>query len=250
MHRIICVIPARLDSSRFPKKMLAPLAGKPLVQWAYEGAKACHQFSDLVVATDSREIERAVTAFGGKAVMTSASCRSGTERLVELQSRGILEGDIWVNWQGDEPFVGQQMIAELLQSIDRSDEWIWTLKKRIIDSEQIASTDVVKVVTDCNGRALYFSRSPIPYSGETYKHVGLYAYRSCALRAISALPPCPLEEAERLEQLRFLYHGLPITVHRTEQESLGIDTEKEMVEAEEAVRRISDLVDQLCGGQE
>lgn len=227
---VVCVIPARLGSTRFPRKMLALLGGKPLVQWAYEGAKRCPFFDEVVVAVDSDELKSAVEGFGGKALMTAFSCQNGTERLVELQQNGSLKGDIWVNWQGDEPFIGSNMIETLLQSCNNDDEEIWTLKYHIEDSEKIQSPHVVKVVCDEAGRALYFSRCPIPHNGKKFfKHVGLYAYSDRALQKISSLTPCPLEEAEKLEQLRFLYNGLSIQVHETSQEIIGIDTPEQLL---------------------
>lgn len=232
--KIVCVIPARLGSTRFPRKMLAALKGKPLVQWAYEGALQCACFDDVVVAVDSDELMRAVTRFGGKALLTSAHAQNGTERLVELQRKGALEADIWVCWQGDEPFITPVVINTLLQSCNNAGEEIWTLKRLIEDPEQIHSPHVVKVVCDHKGKALYFSRSQVPYNGkQIFKHVGIYAYSNAALKKISSLTLCPLEEAERLEQLRFLYNGLSIQVHETSEEIFGIDTPEQLAVAED-----------------
>ena len=237
--KIICVVPARLGSTRFPRKMVALLENKPLVQWAYEGAVQCGCFDEVVVAVDGEELYAVVTGFGGRAVMTSMSCLNGTERLAELQRKGIMEGDIWVCWQGDEPFIQKETIHALLQTIDHSDEEIWTLKKKIYNTQQVHSPNVVKVVSNKDGKALYFSRSPIPYSlsdNETfYKHVGIYAYRDAALKKIGILSPVPIEEVEKLEQLRFLYHGMSIRVHETNQEIFGIDTKEDL-----------DLAQQMC----
>jgi len=241
MHRgktIVCVIPARLGSTRMQQKMLADLKGKPLIQQTYEAAKSVPMFDDVVVAVDCKELFDVVTSFGGKAALTDPNCANGTERLIELQSRDKFEADIWVNWQGDEPFITQEMMKILLQSCDEEDEKIWTLKKEITDVNQLASPDVVKVVCDKNGRALYFSRSTIPFhrsreiKQKIYKHVGLYAFTSNALTEIASLAPSPLEEAEKLEQLRFLYHGLPIQVHVTMEEVFGIDTKEELLLAQ------------------
>lgn len=232
-NKIVCVIPARLNSARFPGKILALLGRKPLVQWAFEGAKACGQFDEIVIATDSMEIETAARGFGARAIMTDQKCKTGTDRLIELQKERKLEGEIWVNWQGDEPFIDGEAIGDLLQSIEEEDQQIWTLKKAIAGDEEIQNPHVVKVVTDHLGKALYFSRSPIPSSGAAFKHVGLYAFRGSALEAIGKLPPSPLEEAENLEQLRFLENGLPIQVHETHQEIFGIDTKEELAMAEE-----------------
>lgn len=226
---VACVIPARLGSTRFPRKMLALLKGKPLVQWAYEGAMRCRLFDEVVVAVDSDEILDVVEGFGGRAVMTSVHCLNGTERQIELRQRGLVKTDIWVNWQGDEPFIGPEMIKTLLQNCDEGE--IWTLKKAIDDP---SNPNVVKVVCDSQGRALYFSRSPIPYGAKKYyKHVGIYAFSDGALQKISKLKPCQLEEIERLEQLRWLDHGMSIRVHETSQEIIGIDTPEQLMVAEE-----------------
>lgn len=229
--RVICVIPARLASVRFPRKMLAPLMGKPLLQWAYEGACRVSLFDKVVIAVDSQELYEVARSFGAEVYLTSPDCASGTDRLVELQKNQKLHGDIWVNWQGDEPFLTEKTIQTLLQS--REGE-IWTLKKKITKEEEICSPHVVKVVCDAKGKALYFSRSPIP-SGKknVYKHVGLYAFSHAALEKIGSLSPCELEEEERLEQLRFLFHAIGIQVHETEEEIFGIDTPKQLVIAEQ-----------------
>ena len=231
--KVICVIPARLGSKRFPRKVLAPLRGKPLLQWAYEGAKNVSFFDEVVVAVDSEELKGAVEGFGGRALLTSPLCKSGTDRLVELQKNGGLQGDIWVNWQGDEPFITEEAIKSLLQSAHDTEGEVWTLKKKISQQALIASSNIVKVVCDSQGLALYFSRSVIPYEGlEVFKHVGLYAFSSEALKKIGTLEPCPLEIQENLEQLRFLFHGMKIQVHETSEDIFGIDTKQQLEEAE------------------
>jgi 3-deoxy-manno-octulosonate cytidylyltransferase (CMP-KDO synthetase) len=231
MSKILCVIPARLKASRFPRKLLALLGGKPLLQWAYERAVRTGLFDEVVVAVDDPELLACVEGFGGKAEMTSQGCESGTDRLIELRGAGKYQADIWVNWQGDEPFITKEAIASLLQNTEVGE--IWTLKKKITSDEQILSPHVVKVVCDQEGRALYFSRSCIPSSQkEVYKHVGLYAYTDAALGKIKHLPPCELERQERLEQLRFLFYGLQVHVHETDQEIFGIDTKEELAIAE------------------
>jgi 3-deoxy-manno-octulosonate cytidylyltransferase (CMP-KDO synthetase) len=231
---IICVIPARMLSSRFPRKMVAPLGGKPLIQWAWEGAMKVPFFDQVIVAVDGLELYEAVLDFGGKVLLTSPECKSGTERLVELQREKKIEGDIWVNWQGDEPFITEETISTLLQSCDDPDGEIWTLKRKITAEEEVDSPNVVKVVCDVIKRALYFSRSSVPYGKKNlYKHIGLYAYSSKALEKIGSLSPCLLEEQECLEQLRFLYHGMQIKVHETEQEIFGINTKEELAMAQE-----------------
>lgn len=231
---IICVIPARLASLRFPKKMIAPLGGKPLLQWAYEGAASVSFFDEVIVAVDSQELYDLVEGFGGYPYLTSPDCENGTMRLVELQNRGASDCEIWVNWQGDEPFLRESTLATLLQSCDDEEGEVWTLKRKILEPNLLESKDVVKVVDDHEGRALYFSRSCIPSNQENiYKHVGLYAYTRDALEKIGKLPPCELEKQEDLEQLRFLYYQMRIDVHETDQEIFGIDTKEELAIAEQ-----------------
>ena len=245
--KIVCVIPARLHSVRFPKKLLALLSGKPLIKWAWEGAMSIPFFDEVVIAVDSEELAFAVEGFGGKYHRTSVECQNGTARLVELQQRGLLEGDIWVNWQGDEPFLSKQVLIDLLQSCEEEQTDVWTLKERIFEKEKIQDPTICKVVCDAQGRALYFSRSPIPYArnylGEVpfFRHIGLYAYSSLAIKKISSMPACPLELAESLEQLRFLFHGLKIQVHETKETTIGIDLQEHLILAEEHLRNLGKL---------
>lgn len=234
--KIVCVIPARLASSRFPKKVLAMLGEKPILQWVWEGAKSVDLFDDVAFAIDDLETARLIDSFEGKYFMTHPDCPSGTDRLIELQRENKMQGDIWVNWQGDEPFIHQEMIENLLQTTEQ-DYDVWSLKKKIENEEDIDDQNVVKVVTDPKGRALYFSRAPIPcdrdgFSDMTYyKHIGIYAYSSDALKQISTLFPSPLEQIERLEQLRFLENGLKVQVHETTYETVGIDVFEDLARA-------------------
>lgn len=235
---IVCVIPARLASARLPRKMVALLNGKPLLQCTYEAALAIPYFDQVIAAVDSKELFDLVTQFGGKALLTDPNCQSGTERLIELQQMGKLTGDIWVNWQGDEPFITSEMIDILLQSCDNDEEEIWTLKRKIENEQELASPSVVKVVCDAKGRALYFSRSLIPYLRDVsvpvsiFKHAGIYAFSQKALKKMAQFSPCELEQVEALEQLRFLYHGLKIQVHETTQEIIGVNTAEELLAAQ------------------
>ncbi len=237
--KITCVIPARLQSSRFPRKILASLGGKPLIQRVWEAAKEVSLFDSVVIAVDAEETAEIVRSFGGEALMTSPDCTSGTARLVELKTKGLIEGDIFVNWQGDEPFINQTMIADLLQSVQEDTAGIWTLKKRCGHSD-VHSPHIAKVVSDHEGFALYFSRSPIPFYRDIqakdqhvyFKHVGIYAFTGNALDKLQNLPYCYLEQAEMLEQLSFLYHGLKIKVHETQHEVLGIDLPHQLAMAE------------------
>lgn len=234
--KVVCVIPARLASSRFPKKVLAMLGEKPMLQWVWEAASTVDLFDDVAFAIDDLETARLIDSFEGKHFMTSPDCPSGTDRLIELQQEGKMAGDIWVNWQGDEPFIHQEMIENLLATTDQPFD-IWSLKKEIDNPEDIDDPNVVKVVTDPSDRALYFSRSPIPYDRDGledvtyYKHIGIYAYRDVALKQIATLSPSILEKAEGLEQLRFLENGMSLQVHETAHETVGIDIPEDLARA-------------------
>lgn len=241
--RVACVIPARLKSTRFPKKMLSVLKGKPLVQWVWEKASAVSCFDEIAFAVDAREIAELIDRFHGKYFMTSEQCPSGTDRLVEVMQRKLIEADIWVNWQGDEPFIHPRMIDDLLQTCETDESDLWTLKKRILKLEEALSPHTTKVVCDHKDNALYFSRSVIPYYRDAspgehkihFKHVGMYAYTQKALKKIALLNPCEIEMAEQLEQLRFLYHNLRMKVHETQYEVFGIDLPEHLIAAENVI---------------
>ncbi|MDQ5956801.1 MAG: 3-deoxy-manno-octulosonate cytidylyltransferase synthetase [Chlamydiota bacterium] len=235
MLKIICVIPARLYSTRFPKKILTLLHKKPLIQWVWEKACSISCFNQVVIAIDAEETREVVQSFGANCIMTSQECSTGTDRLVEVMQKGM-KADIWVNWQADEPFINEQMIRDLLQSTSNSD--IWTLKKKIIKPSDILSPHITKVICNYEGYALYFSRNAIPYYRDQnplqlyYQHIGLYAFSQKALEKISQLDSCGIEEAEKLEQLRFLFHNLRVRVNETLESSLGIDLPEHLIQAE------------------
>lgn len=237
--KVVCVIPARLNSERFPRKVLSQLGSKPLLQWVWEAATSCTQFDEVVFAVDHAETENLIKTFGATSIMTSETCPCGTDRLTELMEKGAIEGDIWVNWQGDEPFVHSLMIDDLLQTAEKGESDVWTLKKKIECDEEVSSPHVVKVVTDLQKKALYFSRSPIPYSraekATYYKHIGLYAFTKEALIKIQKMSPTPLECFESLEQLRFMEQGLTLEVHETNFETRGIDVPEDLAAAEKQV---------------
>jgi 3-deoxy-manno-octulosonate cytidylyltransferase (CMP-KDO synthetase) len=247
---IACIIPARLNSSRLPQKMLKSIANKPILQWVWEAACKISFFDTIIIATDAQEIVQLVNTFNGKAILTSPTCPSGTDRLVELMQNKKITANIWVNWQGDEPFINSTILSNLLQSIhtDTSSD-MWTLKKRITDPQQVLSPNTAKVVCDNTGYALYFSRSPIPFYRDApdktdikklvyYKHVGIYAYTYKGLQKIAQMPPqSELESAEKLEQLRFLQNGFRIKLHETTEEVKGIDTPEDILQAEELLAR-------------
>lgn len=232
--KIACIIPARLQSKRFPRKILAPLLGKPLLQHSWEKAISVPLFDSVSIALDSTETANIASKFGARWFMTSESCESGTARLIELKQK--IDADIYVNWQGDEPFIDAAMIEDLLQTAHLKDADVWSLKKKISSNDDLLSPHIVKVVTDAQGCALYFSRHPIPYARDDakpdyFKHIGLYAYTKAALIKLASLPPSPLELSEKLEQLTFLYHGLKIRLHETKRESLGVDLPEHLEQA-------------------
>ncbi len=236
--KIVCVIPARLQSGRLPRKVLLDIGGKPMLQHVWERAKACPFFDNVCFAVDAEETAHLVQSFGAPAYMTSVDCVSGTKRLIEIMKQNVVDADIWVNWQGDEPFLKRSMIELLLsRSADDQECDIWTLMTPIHDLEEALDPSAVKVVTDTDGKALYFSRSTIPYMRDNdyshlKKHLGIYAFTKKALKAIDEMPMSILEEKERLEQLSFLYHGLSMRVFQTQERTLGIDTPEDLEKAE------------------
>jgi len=235
---IIAIIPARYGSTRFPGKALVPIKGRPMVQWVYERTKRSSLVQRVIVATDDERIRAAVELFGGEAVMTAAGHATGTDRIAEVARS--LACDIVVNVQGDEPLIRPEMIDEAVRPLAADSTIVMgTIAKRITDARETGDPNVVKVVVDGKGFALYFSRAPIPWDRDAWsggaqqagfaatgihlKHVGLYAYRRDFLLSYAALTPTPLEEQEKLEQLRALEHGHRIRVVVTEHESFGVD---------------------------
>lgn len=228
--KAIAVIPARLESTRLRRKMLREIAGKPLAGWVYEAVCRSPLLSDVILATDSEEILEVCRKHGWKARMTSSSHRSGTERVHEVSNS--IAADVYVNVQGDEPMVRPEHIAALLRVMEDRAVQVGTVKTPC-PAEEIHNPNAVKVVTAKDGRALYFSRTTIPFdrdkSGPKYfKHLGIYAYRKAALDRFVSLPESSLEKSERLEQLRFLENGIPIYVAETAYDSIGVDTEDDL----------------------
>lgn len=243
--KVICIIPARLGSTRFPKKILASLGGKPLLQWAWEAAAQVELFNEVAFAIDDEETAGVIKKFGGKFYMTSKECLNGTARLIEVWKSGKIKGDFWVGWQADEPFITPSIINKLLQTCGKDDSDVWTLCKKIVATQEIFSPHVAKVVRNQDNEALYFSRSPIPYIRDEgyegkqifYKHVGMYAFSSKALEKIRKLQPCEIEMAEQLEQLRFLHAKLKIKVHEICDEILSIDIPDHLKLAENFIQQ-------------
>jgi 3-deoxy-manno-octulosonate cytidylyltransferase (CMP-KDO synthetase) len=238
--RVLGVIPARLGSTRLPNKPLQPLAGEPLITRVIERVLDHGLADKLVVATDSGEVARVAERSRITAVLTDGSHLTGTDRVAEVARQPEFAGfDVIVNIQGDEPFISREALAGALARVDQGDE-IGTAAAPL-EPALAADPSRVKVVTDARGRALYFSRAPIPHrreSGEPsaglyWQHLGIYAYTRAALTRWVSLPPCPAEQAERLEQLRALYHGLTIGVARLEEPALpGVDTADDLRRAE------------------
>lgn len=243
---IVAVIPSRYMSSRFPGKPLACIQGKTMIQRVYEQAVRCPAFHRVLVATDDERIAAEVRGFGGAVMMTDPTHPSGTSRCAEAVRRMTEQPDVVVNIQGDEPFVSPEQLSLLCSLFNRPEVHIATLIKHITRNDELMNPSVVKVVTDTAGRALYFSRSPIPYrrdipadhwagSGLYYKHIGLYGFRADILQQLVALPPHELEKAESLEQLRWLAHGFRIQTAETSHDSLSVDTPEDLARAEKFV---------------
>jgi len=254
-NRVAVVIPARYGATRLPGKPLAEIDGRPMIWYVWDKAKRAKIPSRVVVATDDERIASAVRGFGGEAVMTSADCASGTDRVAEA-ARGMDEG-IFINLQGDEPLMDPSVIDAVASPlVSDPDISMSTAALPGVDPEEYRRPSVVKVVIDAKGDALYFSRAPIPHyrdaspqdmgagpretgacAGRFRKHLGIYGYRREILFRVAALPPSPLEEAERLEQLRALQAGYRIRVVDVGHDSVGVDTPEDLKAVE----------DRLCG---
>ncbi len=235
----VAIIPARLASTRLPRKMLREIAGTPLVGWVYEAVRSSPLLSDVIIATDSEEIMEACRTHGWNACMTASIHRSGTERVHEISNS--IAADVYVNVQGDEPLVRPEQISTLLDVMRNPAVQVGTLKTPC-PRDEIGNPHAVKVVTAPDGRAFYFSRSTIPFdrdkTGQRYfKHLGLYAYRKPALNLFVSRPESVLEKSERLEQLRFLENGIAIYVGETPYDSIGVDTEEDLHRAAEILRK-------------
>ncbi len=241
--RTLGVIPARLASTRLPRKVLREVAGKPLLAWVVEAARACHQLDQVLVAADSEEVVDLCHRLGFPVQLTSTDLPSGTDRVHAVAQ--LYDADVYVNIQGDEPLLRPEHIAALLRPFSQPQVDVSTLKVRCTP-ENISNPNAVKVVTGSDGRALYFSRAAIPYHRDAAdlvpqycKHIGLYAYRKHALNLFPTLPASALEHAERLEQLRFLENGLLIYVEHTEHDTIGVDTEDDLRLVEACLRACS-----------
>src|SRR4030042_3458980 len=255
----IVIIPARYHSTRFPGKPLSILKGKTLIQHVYENSRGAHLIRDVIVATDSEAIYDKVLSFGGKAVMTGKKHPPGTDRIAEVAA--AVDYDIIVNVQGDEPLVRPQMIDDVILLLRDERASMGTLMKRIMEADEVLDPNVVKVVFDAEGFALYFSRSPIPYHRDEwnllskeqraksedfastfeirnffcYKHIGIYSYRREVFLALSGMEPTELEKIEKLEQLRALEKGIKIKTRETFFETFGVYTPEDLKQVEKCL---------------
>jgi 3-deoxy-manno-octulosonate cytidylyltransferase (CMP-KDO synthetase) len=245
--RIAGVIPARLSSTRLSRKVLRPIAGRPMVEWVWRAAKASGRMDPVLVATDADEVAAVCRESGIPVAMTSPECASGSDRVREVARQ--IDADIYVNIQGDEPTLTPDFFGPLLELFERPEVDVATLSVGCPPHE-IGNPNAVKVVTALDGRALYFSRATIPFDRDGAgfagyrKHLGIYAYRKGALERFAALPPSRLEQVERLEQLRLLDNGIGIYVAQAPRDTIGVDTEEDLARAEAMLRTRGDELPQ------
>lgn len=233
--KALIVVPSRLGSTRFPAKVLAKLDGKPIVQWCYEAARAA---GDALIATESQKVVDAVEAFGGKAVLTSEKCQSGTDRVYEAAKDS--KADFIVNLQGDSPFMKPATIKAVVALLEKGAQ-MSTAVIPLTDDERLKNPNVVKAVMSERGDCLYFSRSPIPYprnpGAKYWEHLGIYGFTRRTLETFVKLPPSPLELVESLEQLRALEHGIRISATVVAEVPVAIDTPEDLIRAESLLGR-------------
>ncbi len=236
--RIVAVIPARHASTRFPGKPLALIAGRSMVEHVWRRCQESGAFDEVLVATDDARIQETVARFGGEAVMTSSLCATGTDRVAEV-ARGRAGVDVWVNVQGDEPLVDPEALKVLAGLFREEGVEMGTLVRPLEEAE-VASPHVVKAVLALSGDALYFSRAAVPFVREgsvrRWAHIGLYGYRHETLLRLASLPPSPLEEAEKLEQLRALEHGVRIRCGQVQGSTVAVDVPEDVARVEAVLR--------------
>ena len=240
-----CIIPARYASRRLPGKPLALIADKPMIQWVYQQALKAQLVRNVIVATDNDQIKDAVLAFGGAVVMTDPDLPSGTDRVAKVAENS--DAELIINVQGDEPFIPPVILDELIRSFDNPNVSLATPICKIKSKEELENPNVVKVCRNKEHFALYFSRAIIPYVRDEeikllnkntfYKHIGIYAYRKEILQAVTKLPESALERAERLEQLRILENGYSIFTIETSYDSISIDTEEDLINANQIINQ-------------
>jgi 3-deoxy-manno-octulosonate cytidylyltransferase (CMP-KDO synthetase) len=236
LEKAVGIIPVRFGATRFPGKPLAAILGRPMIQWVYEGAKKSKLLKRIMIATDDERIVRAAAEFGAEVVLTSSDLISGTERVAAAAAQ--VEAEIIINIQGDEPLVDGEMLDSLVIALDDPAVPIATLMAKVTDMSLISDSHVVKVVVDKNRRALYFSRSPLPYQAPDYffQHIGIYGFRKEFLMNLHRLPVLRLERIEKLEQLRVLENGLPIQMIETPRRTLSVDTPQDIINVEKFLK--------------
>ncbi|RJS17393.1 3-deoxy-manno-octulosonate cytidylyltransferase [Corallococcus sp. H22C18031201] len=238
--RTVAVIPARYASTRFPGKPLTRIAGVPMIEHVWNRCREANAFDEVYVATDDARIRDVVAGFGGHAVMTSPDCATGTDRVAEV-ARQHPAVDVWVNVQGDEPLVDPAAL-KLLAGLFADDTVRMGTLVRPLEADEVDSPNVVKAVLSRSGDALYFSRAAIPFAREPgtpasrLGHIGLYGYRRDVLLRLATLPPTPLEETEKLEQLRALEHGIPIRCARVTWRTVAVDVPEDVARVEAVIR--------------
>jgi 3-deoxy-manno-octulosonate cytidylyltransferase (CMP-KDO synthetase) len=234
--KTICIIPSRINSTRLPRKALLPIRGKPMIQWTYENALRSKNLSQVIVATDSEEIAAVILNIGGKVMMTDSNLQTGSDRVAKV-AEYYPDADVIINLQGDEPFIRPSMLDTLISPFLNGDKPEMTTLAYPLTKDKYQMPGTVKVITNVHHDAIYFSRSPIPYNCTdlkacVYNHMGVYAFRYDFLMKYKFLPQTPLEQAERLEQLRALEHGYKIRVCFVSEKTLEINTQDEYEQAE------------------
>jgi len=232
--RKVGIIPARFQSTRYPGKPLIDLHGKPMIQRVYEQCIKAEELQEVIVATDDDRIKSVVEEFGGHVIMTSDTCKNGTERCLEVINKGV-EADVVINIQGDEPLIDPEVINTLAQLFDDDEVALGTIVKKSDLVREMENPNRIKVTVDQHDYALYFSRAPIPYLRHVighpyfYKHIGIYGYRSDTLKEYPELNPSYLEEVEALEQLRWLDNGFHIKVGYTQYDAISVDAPEDVI---------------------
>ncbi|MFZ2053391.1 MAG: 3-deoxy-manno-octulosonate cytidylyltransferase [Candidatus Aminicenantales bacterium] len=237
MKRAAAVIPIRYDSKRFPGKALAPLLGKPMIQWVYEGVRQARLVDRVIIATDDGRIQEAARGFDAEAVMTSRDHGSGTERTAEVAQH--IDNKIIINIQGDEPAITGRLVDSLVEALQNEAIPMASLMTKVDDLGLIDNPNMVKVVVDKEGYALYFSRSPLPYQAADffYLHIGVYGFQRDFLIRFSGLRPSRLERTEKLEQLRVLENGFRIRMIEVPHPALSVDTPQDIIRVEEILKK-------------
>ncbi len=237
--KIIGVIPARYASSRFPGKPLADICGKPMIWWVYEQCKKVTEFHQVYVATDDERIMTTCKELGIDVMLTATNHANGTERIGEVATK--VDGELFINIQGDEPLINPDSIRTLISMFDDSNVYYGSLKRKIANQDELDSPNVVKIITDMNHRAIYLSRSPIPYvrdSKETctqFAHIGLYGYTREFLSIFNQLPMGQLERAESIEPLRAIEYGYSLKIQEVAASTIGVDTPEDLVKVQELI---------------